>query len=462
MNNTLSRRTTLKTAAATAGAFTLPRFSIGKPGPSASGKVNVAFIGSGGIAKVAFSGCQGENYVAMCDVDDDRASKNYKDYPDAPKFKDFRVMLDKMGKDIDAVVVSTPDHHHFPAAMEAMQRGKHVYVQKPLAHDIWQLRTLKKAAHKYNVITQMGNQGHATEGIRLSKEWYDAGVLGDVREVFAWFKGPTFNGKYFQKPASFPPKGEPVPGTLDWDLWLGQTPVRPYSSEYIPETWRGYWDFGTGEFGDWACHTLDTPCWALDLGAPTHVSPKLSNCNGTYVPDWSIITMQFPARGSKPPVKLTWFDGGKRPDALKELGLIDQANGGNKKSKKDPFGNGMLMVGDKKTLLTGGRPDSPKLVVSDDEWLEFRKNLPAKTIPRIKGGPFVEWLDAIKGGPMPGSNFDYAARLTEIALVGVIAQRTGKTFEWDGAKMEVKGDRELTKLVKLPRRKGWNYGEDLW
>ncbi|HUG12431.1 MAG TPA: Gfo/Idh/MocA family oxidoreductase, partial [Opitutaceae bacterium] len=269
----ISRRSFLKTSLAASSLFALPRFSIGQEGAPPSRKLNLAFVGAGGIADMAFTGCEGENYVALCDVDDERAAEAFKLYPDAKRFRDFRVMLETMHKDIDAVIVSTPDHTHFAAAYLAMQMGKHVFVQKPLTHDIWQSRTLRKAATYYNVITQMGNQGHATEGIRLQKEWFDAGVLGDVREVHAWFNGPEFvKGPYFRIPESFPPKGGTPPAHLDWDLWLGPAKKRAYNPVYHPLTWRGFWDFGCGELGDWACHTLDAPFWVLDLGAPTRVS----------------------------------------------------------------------------------------------------------------------------------------------------------------------------------------------
>jgi predicted dehydrogenase len=396
------------------------------------GKVNLAFIGCGGIANSAFSGCTGENFVAMCDVDDARAAGHYKKFPDVPKFKDFRVMLDKMSKEIDAVVVSTPDHTHFAAAFDAMRRGIHVYVQKPLTHNVWQARTLQRAAHKYNVITQMGNQGHATEGIRLVKEWYEAGSLGEVREVLAWFNGPNFKGQYFRKPMTYPPAGEPIPTTLDWDLWQGPAQTRDFSPEYVPLKWRGYFDFGNGELGDWACHTLDAPFWALDLGMPTVVEPvQRAEAPEGFVPDNSIIRFEFAARGNQPPVTLTWHDGGLKPENRPEWGL------------EKISGSGMLMVGSKATLMTGGRPDSPKLV-PDAIFADFRKNLPAKTIERIKGGPFQEWLRAIKGeGPMPGSNFDYSARLTEMTLLGVLAQRTNQRIEWDETGMKVTNHPEL-------------------
>ncbi len=449
----LSRRDFLQTAAAATTVCALPNFAIGQAGPAPSRKVNVAFVGVGGIANAALSGCDGENYVALCDVDDARAAANAAKYPTATRFKDYRVMLEKMHKDIDAVVMSIPDHSHFPAAYLAMQYGKHVYVQKPLTHNIWQARTLRRAAHHFKVISQMGNQGHATEGIRLIKEWYDAGVLGDVREVYAWFDGPDFvKAPYFRIPSSFPPPTSPPPATLDWDLWLGPAKKRPFSTAYHPLTWRGWGDFGGYELGDWACHTLDAPFWALDLDAPTRVSViNLEAIHEGFVPRSTHLRFDFPARGDKPPVALHWYDGGQKPPPPLNW------------DRKVPFPkSGMLMIGDKNTLMTGPRPDSPRLL-PDDLWQDFKKNLPPKVIPRVVGGPFKEWLRAIKNeGPLPGSNFDYSARLTEMSLVGCIAQRTGLDIEWDAANMKVSNHRGLENIVREPARRGWDFGAEVW
>jgi predicted dehydrogenase len=448
-----SRRDFIKSSLAASSLFVLPRFAIGQAGPPPSRKLNIAFIGAGGQAEAAYSGCDGENFVALCDVDDKRAAGAHAKYPGARRFKDFRVMLDKMHHEIDAVVVSTPDHIHFSAAYLSMQLGKHVFVQKPLTHNIWQARTLRKAASRFKVVSQMGNQGHTTEGIRYVKEWYDAGALGDVREVHAWFDGPDFTGgPYFRIPASFPPPSSDAPATLDWDLWLGPAKRRPYSAGYAPLIWRGFWDFGCGELGDWACHTLDAPFWALDLGSPSRVTiGNIEMIHEGFVPRSSHLRFEFPARGAKPPVALHWYDGGQHPAPPLDWDR-----------KKEFPKSGMLMVGDKKTLMTGARPDSPELL-DDALWQDFKRNLPAKTLPRIKGGPFEEWIRAIKGeGPMPGSNFDYSARLTEMALVGVMAQRTGEDIEWDAAGMRVTNHPEFERFVREPARHGWNVGDEVW
>ena len=449
----ISRRTFLKASAAAASLCALPRFAIGQEGPPPSKKVNLAFIGIGGIGNSALSGCDGENYVAFCDVDETSAASNYATHPSVPRFRDYRVMLEKMRGDIDAVVVSTPDHSHFPAAMLAMELGKHVYVQKPLTHDIWQARTLRRAAHRYKVITQMGNQGHATEGIRLVKEWFEADVLGEVREVHAWLSGPDFaKGHYFRIPEKFPPPAIAVPPTIDWDCWLGPARKRPFTAEFAPRLWRGWWDFGTSILGDWACHTLDAPVWSLDLAPPTRVTVEnYEGIHDGFVPRSTHLKFEFAARGDKPPVTLHWYDGGQHPAVPLDW------------DRTKPFpGGGMLMVGSKQTLMTGERPDSPRLL-NDANWEDFKKNLPPKVIPRIVGGPFAEWLRAIKGeGPLPGSNFDYASRLTEVALVGVMAQRSNRDIDWDAAKMQVTNHPDFEHIVREPARRGWNVGHEVW
>lgn len=447
-----SRRQFLSTAAVTAAGFTLPRFAIGKPGPSANSKLNVAVIGAGGMGGMAVGFAARENFVAMCDVDEARAGRNFKKHPDVPRFKDFRVMLDKLGKEIDAVSISTPDHTHFSAAMAAMERGKHVFIQKPLAHDIWQCRTLQKAAKHYKVITQMGNQGHTFEGMHRIKEWVDAGIIGEVSEVITWTNRP--NPPWFIPPKSFPPTSGPAPSTLDWDLWQGPTKPREYAPDYVPTRWRGWWDYGCGALGDIGCHTFDAPFWVLGLGSPTKVEVERKDPPGPgFIPMGSVVTYHFPARGNKPPVTLKWFEKGyevpkpKRWDADKKL----------------DGGGGMYMEGTKETLYHAGmRPNSPQLTPTD-RYKEMRNELgKIERMPKIEGGPIGEWYAAIKGdGPMPGSNFDYAVPLTEMVLLGALAQRTGKTIEWDAENMKVKGQPEFDALIKEPAAEGWRYGETL-
>ena len=451
--NKINRRTFIKgTSAAIATSPLLPRFSIAGSSGSPNDKLNIAVVGVGGRGWGNLQGCSGENIVALCDVSEESAANAFDEYPNAWRFKDFRVMLDTMENEIDAVVVATPDHTHFVATMDAIQRGKHVYVEKPLTHNVWQARTLRKATHYYNVVSQMGNQGHAGNGIRTIKEWTDAGVLGDVSQVDAWLPGPGFTGRYFLKPEQFPLQPEPVPAGLDWDLWQGPAQERSYNRFYVPRSWRCWWDFGCGLLGDWACHTIDAPFWALGLGMPTAVEPEVrSDSPNGFIPDQSVIRFEFAASDGKPPVVLRWHEGGMQPTLRPEWGLEELGRGG------------MIMSGDKTSLMTGTRPDNPRLLLPTEEWDAFRNNPPAPTIDRIEGGPWGEWIAAIKGdGPTPGSSFDYASELTEMILLGVLAQRFNKRIEWDAENMRVVNHPELNAYVKEPARNGWEYGEEVW
>ena len=446
------RRAFIRTSALAAGALGLPRVSIARPGGSPNGKIAVAVVGVGGQGTYAVEQAAGERLVAFCDVDDQRACKAYAAHPDVPRFKDFRVMLDKMHKQIDAVTISTPDHNHFPIAMAAMELGKHVFVEKPLAHNIWQARTLRKAARHYGVVTQMGNQGHTFEGMRRIKEWVDAGVVGDVSEVVTWTDRP--NDPWFIPPRSFPPPVMCPPADLDWDLWQGPVAAREYSRAFVPVTWRGWWAYGCGSLGDIGCHTFDAPFWALDLGAPARVQAFREPPPGDgFVSMNSVVTYQFPARGTKPPVTMTWYERGYDVPKPRRW----------EPDKPLPVEGGMYMEGTKETLFHAGmRPESPMLTPAA-RFMEVKDEL--RRIPRrppVGDGPIEEWLRAIKGdGPAPGSSFDYAAPLTEVVLLGVIAQRTGRTIEWDAEAMKVKGQPDLDALVREPAREGWRYGENL-
>jgi predicted dehydrogenase len=444
-----SRRQFLKSTAVSTGAMALPMFSITRSASAAHHKVNMAVIGAGGMGRYAVKVASTENLVAFCDVDDVRATQSFKENPKARRFKDFRVMLDKMWKDIDAIAISTPDHTHFPIAMAAMERGKHVFVQKPLAHNIWQLRTLRKAAKHYGVITQMGNQGHTFPGMRRIKEWVGAGVIGDVTEVISWTNRP--NAPWFVAPDKFPPATSAPPKSLDWDLWQGPVAEREYSSEYVPTKWRGWWDYGCGALGDIGCHTFDAPFAVLGLGSPTKVEVVRHVPPGDgFIPMGAVVTYHFPARGNKPPVVLKWYEASfdvpkpRRWDPSEAL----------------PTGGGMYMEGTKETLYHAGmRPTKPVLTPSgrfEDRKAELDG---IEKLPEVGAGPIEEWLRAIKGdGPTPNSNFDYAVPLTEMVLLGAIAQRTGRTIEWDAENMKIVGQPDLDHLINEPVRKGWEYG----
>ncbi len=451
----INRRSFIKNIGTGAAAmFVLPRFSIAQS-KSPSSKINVACVGVGGIGEMTFNGMGGEaNIVAICDVDTAYSAANRKKYaPNAKFFTDYREMLDKMGKDIDAVCVSTPDHSHFKITMNAMQCGKHVAVQKPLTHDVWQARELAKARKYYKVQTQMMNQGHATSAIRMIKEWYDSGVTGPVRQVHVMCGGPDWKSIYFKKPSSYPFAKEDVPSSLNWDLWLNQAQYKDYNSVYAPLTWRGFWDFGTGMLGDWFCHTADAPVWCLDLKDPTSIELLESDCSfdqNVIIPNSSVVKWSFPATDKREAVDMYWYDGGKFP--------AQKPHDWDKEGREfKPGAVGMLMVGDKHTLESGVRPNFSPRLSNTEFFKEFRKNAPKKSIPRVrKDNLYFEWFDAIKGdGPECGSNFGYAAQLTEVALLGSLAQRIGGRIEWDAKNMRSTNRPEAAQYVKVEPRKGW-------
>ena len=448
----ITRRSYLKTSALASGSLLIPSFSIGQAGPSANAKLNVALVGGGGIAKTAFGDCRNHNVIAIADVDGVTGAEGFQAFPAAKQYRDWRELLDKHHKKLDAVIVSTPDHTHFPATCAAMERGIAVHTQKPLTHNIWQARTLQKAYHKYGVQTVMGNQGHNFEGMKLIREWIEGDMIGDVEEVHAWTNRTTKNNINAQNPLP----AEPIPSTLDWDLWTGSAKLGDYNSKICPKGWRWWWQYGSGGLGDIGCHTLDIPTYALGLGYPSsvHVDSSIDFSHELHdkKPNAGATTYVyvFPRPGKKP-LKVYWYEGGnipKLPDSLK-------------KEAKDikTLLSGCMFIGSKNTLFsTGMRPTSPRLV---DNWMELRRQLPAKTLKRAVGNPVKELFAAISGDiEKCGSNFDYAVPLTEVVLLGTIANQSNKKVEYDPKTMTFK-DSSLNKYIKEPVRKGWEYGEGL-
>ncbi|MCH8149429.1 MAG: Gfo/Idh/MocA family oxidoreductase [Planctomycetes bacterium] len=395
---------------------------------SPNDKLNIGCIGVGGKGWVDMTSVGSENIVAVCDVDSARLNKAGVKFPKAAKFSDFRRLLER--KDIDAVTVSTPDHTHAVASMGAMKLGKHVYCQKPLAHSIYEVRQMIETARQQKVATQMGNQGHSEAGTRRMVEWIQAGGLGPVREVHVWTDRPIWPQGIDR------PKGKlPIPSTLDWDLWLGPAPERPYHAVYHPFKWRGFWDFGTGALGDMACHNTDTAYWALKLADPIAVEAKSSAINLETAPKWSTIRYEFPQRGSLPPVNLTWYDGGKKPPAELAPGVKLGTNGS-------------IFVGDNATLFVPHYWGEGKIVKGE------AAPRPKQSIPDSPGH-YQEWINACKGGPPALSNFDNAGPLTEMVLLGNIALRTGKRCKWDPKTLSVPGVPEADMLIRNEYRKGW-------
>jgi predicted dehydrogenase len=436
----ISRRDFMGAASAAVAAFTIvPRHVLGGTGNKPpSEKLNIAGVGSGGMGASNINACSdiGENIVALCDVDDDRAKDTFNRYPKARKWKDFRKMLDEQ-KDIDAVIVATPDHTHAVAAMYAMRRGKHVYVQKPMTHTVYEARMLTEAARKYKVATQMGNQGHSGDGVRLICEWIWDGAIGPVREVNAWTNRPIWP-QGIDRPSDTPP----VPPTLDWDLWVGPSPMRPYNPCYLPFAWRGWWDFGCGALGDMACHLLDPVFSALKLKYPLSVEACATKVNNETFPLASIVHYEFPARGDMPPVKLNWFDGGMKPPRPEELEPGRQMTS-------------VVFIGDKGKLMCGEYGDNPR-IIPESKMKEYKR--PPQTLPRIEGGHHEKnWVRACKGGEPACSNFDYSGPFTEAVVMGnLVLRRLDHKLLWDGANMKVTNDDEANKFVKQPCREGWS------
>ncbi len=460
MNPPVTRRTFLKTTAA-ASTLAFPAILRSQPAgtPSPNNRLNVAIIGAGGRGGAAVTGMLNENIVAICDVDDERASASLKSiagkFPEegkslatTPRFNDYRKMFDALGNKIDAVTISTPDHTHFPAAMTAMGLGKHVYVEKPLAHTVWETRQLTRLAREKKVITQMGNQGHTHDGTRLLREWVQAGVLGEVREVVSWTNRPFY-----------PPWREPigsfkapdhskflpvVPPTMNWDAWLSVAAPRAYDPAYAPWKWRGWWDFGTGAFGDVACHIMDGAYWALDLGAPSAVEAMSTGATKLATPSASIVTNYFPARGQLPPVKYTWSDGSLMPPLPPELEF----------GRDLPEEAGTLLFGSKATVLCSFYYETVR-IIPEVKMQAMAPSLPPKTIPRVKDGPFAEWILGCKGGPKPGSSFDYSGPFTEAVLLANVAIRSRRRIEWDSANLKVTNVPEANQFVTKEYRPGW-------
>jgi predicted dehydrogenase len=437
-SSTLSRRDFLKAASLATAAVSFPHILRSQDGKSPNNKLNIACCGVGGRGYDAVNGLRGENFVAFCDVDDERAAKAYEEFPEVPRFRDYRVMLEKLGNQIDAVTVSTPDHMHYPIAVAALQLGKHVFVEKPLTHTVAEARHLAKLAKEKKVATIMGNQGHANEGLRLIKEWHQAGILGEVKEIHSWTDRPIWpQGVSLPDHSKMMPV---VPGTLDWDLWLGVAQPREYDPAYLPFAWRGYWDFGTGALGDMGCHIMDGAYWALELTQPTTIEAISARQTEVSPPTASMVTYNFPARGKLPAVKWTWYDGGLQPLLPPELEAA---------RKLQP--NGSLIVGSKATVFADTYYSSAR-IIPEVKMREMASSLPAKTLPRVEGGHFAEWVRACKGGTPAGSNFEYASQLTETVLLSNVAVRARRRLEYDAAAMKFtnlpQADQYLTKSYR--------------
>jgi predicted dehydrogenase len=462
----VTRRQFLRaTTLASTGFMVLPGAVLGLNGAtSPNEKLNVAGIGIGGQGGDDLGHMEAENIIALCDVDKNHAGHIFKKYPKAKQFTDYRKMLDEM-KEIDGVVVATPDHHHAFASMEAIKRGKHVYCEKPLTHSVWEARQLATAAHAAKVVTQMGNQGQASDQTRHLCELVWSGIIGPVHEAHIWTDRPS-NGlfdEYWPQGVPRPKETPPVPETLNWELWVGPAPMRAYNPIYLPFRWRGWWDFGTGALGDIGCHAMDPVFRALKLGAPVSVQAASTRVNVDSFPLGSMITYEFPARAATPqeinvhvktlqgkaagavempPCKLRWYDGGLRPP--RPDSLPDGTKMGD---------NGRMLVGEKGFILNNS--------VFPSALAKEAADVP-RTIPRSKDH-HQEWVLGCKGGAMPGSNFDWAGPLAESVLLGNVALRVQLREEltlhkllWDSQNLKVTNLDDANKFVRREYREGWS------
>jgi len=474
---TSSRRSFIKSAAVAATAFTIvPRHVLGGQGFLApSDKLYIAGIGAGGKGYSNLKNCfdSGKATIAfLCDVDDRRSLKSRQDHPKAKYYHDWRELFDKESKKFDAVVISTPDHNHAITTVAAMQLGKHVYVEKPLTHDIYEARALYNAAKKYKVVTQMGNQGASGDGVRKMTEWFNAGVIGDVHTVYCWTNRPVW-----PQGIPWPDKAAEIPKELNWDLWLGTAPQKNYVDKLVPFNWRGWWDYGTGALGDMGCHLIEGPFSVLNLG---HISSVQASVGTVYVdefkkgyfpdscPPSSHVILDFPATAkNKSKVKLHWMDGGIQPERPDELGP-DEMFGDN--------GNGMLFIGTKGKMMANTYNNNARLLpLSRNQEISIKEDL-----PRVAGGisgHYAQWVEGCIAGygkKEMSSPFEKAAPLTEALLMANLAIRAhdvqvlkegkasfpGRNIKllWDNQNMKVTNFDEVNRFVKREYRAGWNLG----
>jgi predicted dehydrogenase len=442
------RRTFLKAAAAAGFGFHLvPRHVLGgEGGVSPNSKLNIAGIGAGGQAAADLKSMPDENIVALCDVDERRAEM-FKLRPEAKRYRDFRKMIEEMGDKIDAVVVGTPDHTHTIAAMAAMKAGKHVYCEKPLAHSVAEVRALRREARERKLITQVGNQGHSSDSIRVLCEWIWDGAIGNVTEVHAYCN--IFRDTYSQhhRLEQVLKEQPEVPKELDWDLWQGPVAKRPYHPAYAPWAWRGWMPYGSGALGDWVCHVIDPVFWALDLDMPVAVQAETDGYDPIkhvdLYPQGAQVSYEFAAKGSRGPVKLVWYDGSRRAPRPEEL-----------EADRNIGDVGAVVVGDKGKILYGSHGAGGCRLIPEAKMKDYKR--PEPKIPRVRGGHQRDWLDAVREGRQAGSPFEYGGRLSELGLLGVVAIRmTGQKVQYDEQAMRFTNCDDANKWLTPVYQNGW-------
>lgn len=448
-----NRRNVLKAAAGAASLSILPSCATkaSYPAKTPSEEFRFAQVGCGGKG---WSDMQstlnaGGKLVAMCDVDKDRAKKALTDLSNIPMYDDYRVMLDKHHKDLDGVVISTPDHTHACIALEAIKRGKHVYVQKPLARTYDECKQLLDAANEYGVVTQMGNQGHSGDGLKLWKKMQEENLFGDIEHIHTWSNRPVWP----QGMTKLPAPGN-LPQGLNWDMWLGPAPKTAYSPDYTPFKWRGWWEYGAGAMGDMACHNMDPAFWIFELGMPSKITARASAPAGVAYPDWSIIDYTFdhsPVTGK--PITLTWYDGKKLPPMPK--GANPNLTAGS---------NGCMVVGSKMTCMGGSHAGRPRpIAIGKDEYSSAVKDAERHwraEAKKFKGhNHYGEWIQACKDGKpnAPGSSFDYSVPFTQAILLGCIALRfPGVELKWDNKKEQFSNHSEANEWLAATARDGFS------
>lgn len=409
---------------------------------SANDRLNIGVVGVAHRGEANLHGVSGENIVALCDVDETLLAAAAQRFPKAATFTDFRRLLDRT--DLDAIVCSTPDHTHAVVAAAALRSGRHCYCEKPLTRTVSECRAVREAAAAAKVATQMGTQIHAGANYRRVVELVQAGAIGPVAEVHVWQASRYGN---VRRPTDTPP----VPAGLQYDLWLGPVEARPYHPDYLPGRWRSWWAFGGGALGDFGCHYLDLPHWALDLRHCTEVEVVDGpSADAESVPSWLVLRYAYPARGTKPPVKLTWYHGGRQPDLLKTILPPEEPKPAGDAKKKEPWVSGVLFVGAKGTLLADY---TRHLLLPEATFAGFQP--PAPSIPESVGH-HAEWIEACKRGGPTTCNFDYSGALTETVLLGNVAHRAGTRLDWDSAALRATNCPKAEEFIRHRYRNGWS------
>ncbi len=436
MNTRASRRQFLRnTCLTTAGLFIVNPRLRAADSTAANSKLNIGVIGVAGRGGDNLRGVSSQNIVALCDIDDNLLSAAARNFPSAKTYNDFRLLLEN--KEIEAVVVSTPDHIHAVAAAAALNSGRHVYCEKPLTRTVSEARFITDLARRQKRVTQLGTQIHAENNYRRVVELIQSDVIGPVREVHVWV-----NVSYGNKER--PQEGRPVPPNIHYDLWLGPVESRPYHPEYLPFAWRNWWAFGGGALADFGCHYMDLPFWALDLRYPLSIEPLDGPpVHPESTPAWAIVRYQFPARGEKPPVQLTWYHGGKRPEMLSTVLSGEEMN---------RWKSGILFVGQKGMVISGY---GNHMLLPEKQFENFVR--PQQFI-KNSIGHHKEWFEACKNGGPTTCNFDYSGPLTETSLLGNVAFRVSKKLEWDPAKLVAVNCPEATQYIQHQYRPGWKLG----